>query len=144
MTTTFKTFGIVALVLMAVALPMAAQSGVQFTKTGALTATNANCTATACVSMPVTSLTNTIGIQVTGTFVGTVTFEVTVDGTNWVAAAAVVTAATTARVTTATAAGLWQLPVAGFVAARVRCSAFTSGTINVTMNRSAASPSNGS
>ncbi len=145
MTSTLKILGVVALglALLVMAVPAEAQSGVAFLKTGALTATNSACTATACVQMPVIAAANGVGIQITGTFVGTITFEVSVDGTNWVAAAAAVTVATEARVTTATAPGLWQINVAGYTGMRARCTAFTSGTITVTLNRSAGTPGNG-
>jgi hypothetical protein len=74
---------------------------------------------------------STVGVQITGTFVATVTFEATIDGTNWTAINAV-TNQTGALVTTATATGLWQIDVAGYIGFRVRCSAFTSGTVVVT------------
>jgi hypothetical protein len=143
---TMKNFGSIGLILLVMALavmPATAQTNVPFTKTAALTATNASCTATACVQMPVTSATNTVGVQIWGTFSGTVSFEGTVNGSTWVAVAGAVPAITEARVITATAAGMWQINVAGYAAVRVRCSAFTSGTINVVLNRSAATPGNG-
>jgi hypothetical protein len=132
-----------AVALLAVVSPAEAQ-GIYLLKTGALTATNASCTATACVSIQVTSTTGTVAVQIVGTFVGTVAFEASVDGTNFVAVAGAVTAATEARVVSATAPGLWQINAAGYTVLRARCSAFTSGTINVTINRSTAPSGNGS
>lgn len=68
-------------------------------------------------------------LQVTGTFVGTLTFEGTIDGTTWVALEGVNTSG--ARVTTATATGLFLFSVAGLMAIRARVSAYTSGSITV-------------
>ncbi len=74
----------------------------------------------------------TIGVQITGTFTATATFEATVNGADWVACAAT-SAAGGAVVTTATAAGLWAIPAAGYAAVRVRCSAYTSGSLTTTL-----------
>lgn len=69
-----------------------------------------------------------VTIQVTGTFSGTVTFEGTIDGSNWVAVLArKVTDGATG--TTATAAGIYQVPVSGLGQLRARVSAYTSGSI---------------
>lgn len=76
-------------------------------------------------------------VQLTGTFSGTVTFEVTVDGTNWVAVE-MTTPAGAAAATTATGAGIFVAPVAGYRKFRARCSAYTSGTIVTTVNTSPA------
>jgi len=67
-----------------------------------------------------------IAYQVSGTFVGTVTFEVTVDNTNWVATQAVNTA-TGAVATIATVPGIYVANVAGQSQARARVT-WTSGT----------------
>lgn len=70
-------------------------------------------------------------MQVSGTFVGTVTFEGTVDATNWVALLCTsVTAGTTA--TTATAPGVVRVDCSGLAQVRARVSAYTSGAITVT------------
>jgi hypothetical protein len=69
-----------------------------------------------------------VAVQVSGTFVGTVTFETSVDGTNFVATG-VTPAAGGAAVSTATAPGLWNLTPNGVTQLRVRVSAYTSGTI---------------
>lgn len=69
-------------------------------------------------------------IELTGTFVGTVIFEYTINGTDWYTLTAnIVGSSTTA--TGATAVGKWAVNVSGFQAIRVRCTAFTSGSINV-------------
>ena len=71
-----------------------------------------------------------LGLQVSGTFVGTITFEATLDRTNYVAVQ-VVNANDGGVVTTATAPGLFGLDVSKWTQVRARVSAFTSGTITV-------------
>jgi len=71
-------------------------------------------------------------LHVSGTFVGTVTFEGTVDGTNWVAVALLDTSDMDTYATTATAAKVMLLNgVKGLSALRARISAYTSGSITV-------------
>jgi hypothetical protein len=72
----------------------------------------------------------TMGMQVTGTFVGTVTFEGTVDNTNWVAVQ-VANLNDGSVTTTATAEGIFACSVAGLRQVRARISDWTSGTITV-------------
>lgn len=70
-------------------------------------------------------------IQITGITTATVTFEITIDGTNWVAIKFTnVTSGTAA--TTATADGIYVADVTGMRQLRARISAWTSGTITVT------------
>src|SRR5438552_4059926 len=69
-------------------------------------------------------------LTVSGTFVGTVTFEVTEDGTNWYGIIATAVA-TGIKSYTSTAPGLYEFSVAGFVNLRARVSAYTSGSITV-------------
>jgi len=71
-----------------------------------------------------------LGLQLTGTFVATVTFEATIDGATWVALA-LTPAGGGAAVTTATAPGLLAAAVSGFSQFRARISAYTSGSITV-------------
>jgi hypothetical protein len=68
-----------------------------------------------------------VAVQLLSGLTGTVTFEVTVDGSTWVATEAT-PAAGGAVVTTATATGAWRVSVGGFTQFRVRCSAYTSGS----------------
>jgi predicted secreted protein len=68
-------------------------------------------------------------VQVTGTFSGTVTFEGTVDGTNWVDIEMVSLGNSTTVSTTATAAGIWRGNVVGLTEVRVRVSTYASGAI---------------
>ena len=70
-------------------------------------------------------------LQVAGTFVGTVTFEGSVDGSNWIAVQGT-NLNSGAAASTATAAGLFRFAVAGLAALRARVSAYTSGAITVT------------
>jgi hypothetical protein len=72
-----------------------------------------------------------LGLQVTGTFVATVTFEVSIDGSNWVAFN-VVPAASATPASTATAPGVFLGNVAGFALFRARVSAWSSGAVTVT------------
>lgn len=73
-----------------------------------------------------------VGVQVTNTFSATLQFEMTIDGTNWVAVQA--TSVTTGAVaTTATATGIYRFDVVGALSVRARASAFTSGTATVTL-----------
>lgn len=67
-----------------------------------------------------------LGLQLTGTWTGTVTFEATIDGANWVALNMVPSNSATAASTT-TGNGAWSANVAGYRMARARWSTPTSG-----------------
>ena len=71
-----------------------------------------------------------VGFQVSGTFVGTVSFECTVDGANWVSLQTKAMA-TKAAAIEATAPGVFQANIGGLTQVRARVSAFTSGKITV-------------
>lgn len=71
-------------------------------------------------------------IDIRGTFVGTAVFEGTVDGTNYIAMVAY-NLSTAAYVASVTAAANVAMNCAGFKRVRVRCSAYTSGTLVVAM-----------
>lgn len=71
-----------------------------------------------------------LSVQITGTFSGTVQFEGSNDNTNWVSVSALPVAGA-APITSTTAAGAWIVP-ARLAYLRVRCSAYSSGTITVT------------
>jgi hypothetical protein len=74
---------------------------------------------------------NTLTAQVTGITTATITWEGTVDGTNYVGfLMAPVTTGTLAL--TSTADNVYRGTVTGFVSVRARISAFTTGTIYVT------------
>lgn len=70
--------------------------------------------------------------QITGTWTGTVTFEGSVDGANFVAMAATPLIGG-ATASTATANGAWRCNLAGLVAMRLRGSATITGTAVVTI-----------
>lgn len=103
--------------------------------------TSTTCPGTGCVVVQV-GTSGTIGVQLTGTFVATTQFEKTNDATNWVSWSVTVNGGTT-TVTSATATGYWTGSVAGATAVRVRASAYTSGTVVVTLNSSPASLASG-
>lgn len=73
-----------------------------------------------------------IGVQITGTYSGTLQFEVTIDGTNYVALPAL-NINTGAEATTTTGTGIFRFDVVGIMMARVRATAFASGTATVTI-----------
>lgn len=71
------------------------------------------------------------GFQLSGTFSGTVQFEQSLDsGVTWISKT-VYPAAGGAGVTSANAAGQWKCSLGGETHIRVRCSAYTSGSIVV-------------
>lgn len=69
-------------------------------------------------------------IQTSGTFVGTITYEATADGSVF-SSLTCYTIGGSSGVTTATAAAAVRCTVAGWQGVRARVSAFTSGTITV-------------
>lgn len=86
--------------------------------------------------LPVDGLASLV-IELTGTFTGTVIFEYTINGTDWYTMTVKIITVGTA-VTGATAVGKWEANVAAYQAVKVRCTAFTSGSINVCMRAIAA------
>lgn len=71
-----------------------------------------------------------VGVQTTGLSASTITFEGTIDNTNWVAVLAL--NATPAWASTATTNGLFTVPVAGLSRLRCRISTYGGGdTITV-------------
>jgi hypothetical protein len=71
-------------------------------------------------------------IQLAGTWAGTVSFEATADGLNWVALNGVKSNATT-PVSSATSNGAWVFGIAGFIAFRAYTTALASGRVKVTL-----------
>lgn len=75
------------------------------------------------------------GLQLSGTWTGTVQFEASVDnGATWIALGGWPIASgvlSSPIVTSATANGVWQFPMAGFTHFRVRCSAAMTGSLVV-------------
>ena len=74
-----------------------------------------------------------VGVQVTGTWTGTLTFELSADGVNWVTAGAAAVATGTLATTT-TGNGLWRIEVGGMGGVRVTATAAITGTAVVTLN----------
>lgn len=73
-----------------------------------------------------------VGIQITGTVAGTITFQMTIDGTNWVSA--LTTNVTTgAQSTTTASTGIFFFNVVGAQSVRVSSSGWTTGTATVTL-----------
>lgn len=121
---------VLSLVLVfSLSLACAAQS----TTSKSLTSTTCSGTAgSGCVALNVGNLTSA-AIQVSGTWVATLAFEGSVDGVTYYAVLSKA-AATGTGVTTATANGLWGVPVSGLRYMRVRASAYTSGTALVSIS----------
>jgi hypothetical protein len=71
-----------------------------------------------------------VGLQVSGAFVATVTFEASINGSDYVTLQMFPSNSSTGA-TTATAAGIWTATVAGFSLVRARISAYTSGAVTV-------------
>lgn len=77
-----------------------------------------------------------VGLQLVGTWAGTVSFEATIDGETWVAfSMAPSNSATTA--TSATVNGAWSANCAGYEAVRARFSTATSGAVQAFLQGSA-------
>lgn len=73
-----------------------------------------------------------VAVQIVGSMSATITFEVTVDGTNWVALNMTPSNSGT-NASTASAAGAWSALSLGYAGFRARCSAYTSGSPVVTV-----------
>lgn len=80
-----------------------------------------------------TSTAGAAAIQLTGTWVATVEFEGSVDGGTFVALNLIPSNSATAA-SSATATGAWNANIGGYRLVRARASAFTSGTIEVTLS----------
>jgi hypothetical protein len=116
------------LALMALTAPAALA---QSPKTEAIL-TSATCPGTGCATLSVAGL-GGVGIQVNGTFTGTVQFEASIDGRVYTALDVLPITGTQTAVSSTTAAGLWAGQVSGLSIVRARVSAYTSGYINVTL-----------
>ena len=118
--------------LRATAVPISAASlpGVaDVTASGSLAALNAT------AALTITSGYSAAVIQITGTWVGTITFEGTADGTNWVSINAVVAGSSTPGPTT-TVNGIVRLTPAGMTQVRANMTLYTSGTAVITLRAS--------
>lgn len=116
------------------AAPRLSKRGSQWIEPADNTASG-NLTSTTSVTLSDLQGASTVAFDLRGTFVATLQFEASIDGTNFFAIQSLPTTPG-ALVTSATAVGSWQADVAGYAQVRVRCSAFTSGTVNVTIRAS--------
>lgn len=73
-----------------------------------------------------------VGLQLTGTWAGTVSFEASIDGLTFVAFNMVPSNSATAA-SSSTANGAWSANCAGFSIVRARMSSYTSGKAGVTL-----------
>jgi hypothetical protein len=73
-----------------------------------------------------------IGAQITGTWTGTITWQVSIDGTTFTSTVAT-PVATGTDATTTTANGIFRFEAVGIKKARATATAWTSGTAVVTM-----------
>ena len=73
-----------------------------------------------------------VGVQVTGTYSGTLSFEMSIDGTNFVAVQTT-NVNTGVVATTTTGTGIFKYDVVGALVVRVRATAWTSGAAVVTV-----------
>src|SRR6266849_272511 len=121
----------VALALMLMCVPHTASAQAS-SASGSLSAQYASsCAPTTCVTLGMGNMSG-VGVQVTGTWVGTLSFLASVDGVQPYVAVSMTPFASSTTATTATANGAWSASVvAQFV--QVRFTARTSGTAVVRM-----------
>lgn len=105
-------------------------SGTVFAQVSTRSLTGTACPGVGCADLLVANK-GSVGVQITGTFSGTLQFEQTIDGTTWTTWPVLPNGSATA-VTSATAAGLWFGTVT-VQSVRVRFSAYTSGTAVVSL-----------
>mgnify|MGYP003645769116 CR=1 FL=1 len=94
-----------------------------------------NLTSAASITTGTLNGANTVSVYVSGTWVATLQFEASVDGTNYFSVNALPIAAGIIT-TSSTANGQWQADVSGYANFRVRASAYTSGTVAVSIRSS--------
>lgn len=114
--------------------------------TGTITTSGSSCqpgaTYTNCVIAAIpsgaTAPAQSVGVTITGTFSGTLQFEISLDnGSNWSAVNATPPNSTSA-VTSTTSTGFWAISAAGGSHIRVRASALASGSATASINPSQA------
>lgn len=108
--------------------------------TGAISAANSNLasgtpTPNSFVLLSATDA-DTLALQISGTFVGTVVVQGSIDGQNWLTLSSLINIAGGASVASLTAPAIVQADVAGLSYVRITASAYTSGTINVSASLS--------
>jgi len=95
-------------------------------------------TSASSVTLPALNNASGVSVQITGTWAGTISFEGSVDGTNFFAISGNPFASSGVLISTTTANGQWQFDVGAVQLFRARCSTYTSGTIIVNLRSSAA------
>lgn len=101
------------------------------------TLTSDVCPGTGCLSLSVTG-NGSVGIQITGTWTGTITFEGSVDGRTFQAITMFPTNSTTGASTT-TANGVWSTSVGGLTIFRARMSTYGTGSAVLSLGLAASS-----
>lgn len=107
--------------------------------TATATLSSASCPGTGCVALKTSGGYGSFAVQVTGTWVGTLTFEGSVDNVTFQPVNVTLTNGSS-TVTTATGNGVWAGSVAGLTSIQTRFSAYSSGSAVVTV---VATPSGG-
>jgi hypothetical protein len=82
-----------------------------------------------------------VSIGVTGTWIGQLQFEASVDGTTWLPVTAYQVLPTGPGASGTSVNGNWNLPVSGFSTFRVRAATVSSGLANIFLNATQAGPS---
>lgn len=132
--------------LLFAALPILSFGQSQNLITGAISSSGSTCqpggTYTNCVIAAIpsgaTAPPQSVGVTITGTFSGTLQFEISLDnGANWSAVNATPPNSTSA-VTSTTSTGFWAISAAGGSHVRVRASALASGSATASINPSQA------
>src|SRR6185295_9863698 len=100
------------------------------------------CPGAGCIDLNVAGQ-GSLGVQITGTWVGTVTFQSSINGTTFVSLGVMPVNSTTS-VSTTTGNGIWTVPVAGLTTVRVVFTAYTSGTATVIRRTTTAARNNSS
>ncbi len=100
-------------------------------ETGSITTSGAACTINiTCVRTTVNADSGGLAVQLSGTWTGTVTFEATVNGGNWIPWESI------AVTSTATSNGISQFPAVGITSFRVRGSSTITGVVEVAIRPS--------
>jgi len=127
-----KRYLLIALLALA-AIPAWAASGI-------ITTNGSDCSvSTRCLVVNLPQDKGGAGLSLSGTWTGTIQFEVTVDGGATWASASVTPVGSSTTVTSTTANGTWQINASGFTGIRMRASATVTGAATATITPSAAS-----
>lgn len=111
------------LVLLLLALPLAGQ---------AATISSSTCPGSGCVVTYLGNLPSTaVSVQVSGTWVGTIVFEGSNDGTTYLPLLGQTTDSPAVYASSATGNGRWLVPALGALYVRIRATAWTSGSATV-------------